>query len=533
VMNATFCRSAILTLLVLTPLTANAQAARTHTVSRILLDGKQVSSAAGVTVTPRSGPAGKSLRLQERIADGTRVDVPAHVVVVIVSTGALSTARLEPGASVTFVSTGKGEQVRTNAGQVFFDVVHDALDFFRVQYGNQIVAGVDGTAFSVIAGSKAVTFACRRDAISITKTGFLVIAAQRKKVSLVDTLSAKQPPLTYAPAPNWVLGTFANYAAAEASFQRQLTVAKNAHDRYAQANALNNIGIAQWYQGQAAAALQSHQQALAFFRALGQRDGQARALDNIGIVQTAQGRYADAQQSYEAALALYRAEGDQDGEANALMNAGIAQRFLEQNAASLDSQQQALKLFRSLNDRDGEANALGNIGIVQGILGQDAVSLQSFQQVLALHRELGDRDGEARDLNNVGIAQQSLRQYPAALQTALQALALHQQLGDRDGEARAKLNIGVLQDLQRQYAAARASAQQALALFQAVADLDGEARANQNIGATQEEQGDFDGALVSYQKALAIFQQITLRGSDVTSMETSIARVKAHLAAPK
>src|SRR5580693_2359824 len=68
---------------------------RAHTVQQILRDGTAVASAPGVTVTPRGGTPESTIRVGESIADGTRVDVPAHLVVVIVSSGNKSTITLE------------------------------------------------------------------------------------------------------------------------------------------------------------------------------------------------------------------------------------------------------------------------------------------------------------------------------------------------------------------------------------------------------------------------------------------------------
>ena len=425
-------RLAMLAVLVLgAPLAANAQTPRTHTVKQILLDGKDAPSAGG-TVTPRTGSPQPTIHRGETIADGTRVDVPAHVVVVIVSTGGASTARLEPGASITFLSTGKGELLRSNGGKTFFDVVHNTLDFFRVQYGDgdKIVAGVNGTAFSIDATNTTVTFTCTSDEVSITKTGYLVIGAERKKVSLVDTISAGQPPVTYQPTQTWTLGTFATYAKAEESYRAQLAAAQKRGDRGAEDAALTNIGNVEESQGQYAAALQSYQQALALLRELGDRDGEASALTNIGVVQEAQGQYPAALQSHQQALALFRELGDRDGEASTLNNIGIVQRAQGQYAAALQSHQQALTLFRKLGDRDGEASALGNIGNVQWAQGQYAAALQSHQQALALFRELGDRDGEALALNNIGVMQENQGQYAAALQSYQQALSIYQQLGE-------------------------------------------------------------------------------------------------------
>ena len=91
----------IAALVLLAPLSVNAQTTRTHTVKQILLDGQDVASASAM-VTLRAGTVEKTIQRGERIDDGTRVDIPAHVGVVIVSTGGASTVRLEPGASVTF-----------------------------------------------------------------------------------------------------------------------------------------------------------------------------------------------------------------------------------------------------------------------------------------------------------------------------------------------------------------------------------------------------------------------------------------------
>jgi tetratricopeptide (TPR) repeat protein len=523
--------AAVVVLVLAAPLAANAQTSRTHTVKQILLDGKDATSA-GATVTPRTGSPQPTIHRGETIADGTRVDVPAHVVVVIVSTGGASTARLEPGSSITFVSTDKGELLRSNRGKTFFDVVHKTLDFFRVQYGDKIVAGVNGTAFSIDATNTTVTFTCTSDEVSITKTGYLVIGAERKKVSLVDTISAGQPPVTYQPTQTWTLGTFATYAKAEEFYRAQLAAAQKSGDRGAEDAALTNIGNVQENQGQYAAALQSYRQAVALFRELGDRDGEARTLTNIGNVQENQGQYAAAVQSYRQAVALFRELGDRDGEASTLNNIGIVQWAQGQYAAALQSYQQALALKRKLGDRDGEARTLTDIGIVEESQGQYAAALQSHQQALALFRQLGDRDGEARALNNIGIVQRAQGQYAAALQSYQQALALFRELGGRDGEASALGNIGSVQRAQGQYAAALQSHQQALALFRELGDRDGEASTLNNIGIVQEKQSQYAAALQSYQQALSIYQQLGEHGTNVDRTTANIARVKARLGAP-
>ena len=408
---------------------AHGQTTRSHTVRQILLDGRDVAFATGVTVKAKGAPAQTTIRRNEPIADGTRVDVPAHVVVVIASTGNKSRATLEPGASITFVSTDKGEILRSNAGKTLFDVVHNSLDFFRVQYGDQITAGVSGTAFSIDARGTTVIVACTSDQVSVAKTGYLQIGTQRKKVTLFDTIVAGQKPVSYHPSQTWTLGTFTTYAEAENAFRDQLASARTSGNRNAESTTLKNIGNVQEGQGQYAAALQSYQQSLAIKRELGDRDGEARALSGIGIVQADQRQYAAALQSFQQAFALFRELGDRDGEANALNNIGSVQAYQRQYAAALKFYQQSLAIKRELGDRDGEAHSLDGIGNVQEDQGQDAAALQSHRQALALDLELGDRDSEAGTLNDIGWVQEHQGQYAAALQSYQHALAIYRQIG--------------------------------------------------------------------------------------------------------
>jgi hypothetical protein len=184
-------------------LRAAAAQSRMHTVLRILLDGKPVDAAAGVTVS-RGAIVEHMLRHGEVIPDGTRIDIPPHVIVVISSTGQKSTVTLEPGASVTFVSTGSGELVSSNGGKSIFSIVPNTLDFFRVQSSEVLTASVHGTVFSIDATTSGVTFTCARGEVNITKTGYLLIGAKRLKTSLIDVISAaQQPQVTYHPSSTW------------------------------------------------------------------------------------------------------------------------------------------------------------------------------------------------------------------------------------------------------------------------------------------------------------------------------------------
>ena len=511
---------------------ALAQSTRSHTVKQILIDGKDAASASGITVTPKGAPAQSTIRRNEPIADGTRIDVPAHVVVVIVSTGAKSTATLEPGASITFVSTGQGELMRSNTGKTLFEVAHKSLDFFRVQSGDQITAGVSGTAFSINATSKTVAFACTSDAVTITRSGYIRIGLARKPITLSDVISATgKSTISYAVNQSY-LAQFSTFTQAEAFYESQVLQADKHGDTTARIAALANVGYAQEAGGKYAAASDTFQQALALAQRAGDRDNAARITLYTGFVARHRSQYTSALVSFRQASDAYRELGDRDGEARATMNIGNVQNDQGQYAAALQSHRKALALFRELGDRDGEASALTNIGLVQEDQGQYPAALLSHQQALALYRELGGRDGEAGALTNIGSVQKDQGQSAAALQSHQQALALFRELGDRDGEARALNNIGSVQVYQGQYAAALQSYRQSLTIKRELGDRGGEASTLNNIGAVKEHQGQYAAALQSYQQALAIYQQIGAHGTNVDRTQNNIVRVQGRLGAP-
>ena len=241
-----------------------AQTPRAHTVQDILRDGKSVASADGVKVTTPAGSVETSIRRDEPIADGTRIDVPAGIEVVVVSTGGKSTATLKPGSSVTFVTTGSGELVSSNGGKAIFNIVPKSLDFFRVRSGESIMAGVHGTVFWIDSealdpSAPTVAVDCTRGAVDVTKTGYLQIGAQTRVVSLIDTISADggRTEVTYHPTKNWLLGKFASFAEAEAFFQKQVDAARQSGDNYALSAALRNLGLILWFEGRYGDALRA------------------------------------------------------------------------------------------------------------------------------------------------------------------------------------------------------------------------------------------------------------------------------------
>ena len=70
-------------------------------------------------------------------------------------------------------------------------------------------------------------------------------------------------------------------------------------------------------------AARHQQEAVAIFRDIGDRFGEARALGNLGLARQRQGRYQEAADYHQQALDLFREIGDRHGEAWALARLGV------------------------------------------------------------------------------------------------------------------------------------------------------------------------------------------------------------------
>jgi tetratricopeptide (TPR) repeat protein len=513
-------RAAVLAFLaILAPLAANAQAPRNHAVKQILLDGNDVASATGVTVTPSNGKAENVIRRGEALADGTRIDVPAKIKIILVSTGSKSATTLGPNSSFTIVQTGKGETSTVNRGEVSFSLLHGALDFFHVRGGQTFTASARGTAFWVDAAGKTSSIKCTSDEVTVSRSGYIQVGFARKPVTLSDVVSAHGRPDASYESGQANLAQFANFKQAEDYYRAQVDATRKRGDSTALLAALNNVTYVQIESGNYMAAGATADEALSLAKVGGGKDEEAHALLSAGRTRAAQGNLAQAVQMYETALSLFAMLGDPDGIARADLDIGNA-RFQEGDRAdALDSYEKALSLFEILGDPDGEARAMLDIGNVYNRQGKLADALESYRKAATFYAEADNRDGQAGVLNNIGNMQRRLGDFSEALKTQQAALSLFQELGDRDGAATALLNIGVVQYSQDKDDAAEQTLRQAATLSHTIGDRDVEAKAIGSIGAVQADQGQYSTALESYQTALTIFRETRDRYSEALALE--------------
>jgi tetratricopeptide (TPR) repeat protein len=281
--------------------------------------------------------------------------------------------------------------------------------------------------------------------------------------------------------------------------------ARQAGDPVAEAEALNNLGVAELRQGRHQQAAEQHHRALALSRQAGYAAGEARALGNLGLVHYHQGSYAKAADRYQQALTAFRQTGDREGVANVLGNLAVINQRQGHYQQAADYLQQALTVFRQTGNRDGEASALGVLADLDQRQGHYQQAAGHLQQALTVFRETGNRDGEASALDSLADIEQRQGHYQQAADHLQQALKLFRETGNQDGEAVALNGLGkaFLAAGQRDNALAHHAA--ALGIADQIGHAHEQARAHNGLGEVYSASGDIPQARHHWQQSLILY----------------------------
>ena len=254
--------------------------------------------------------------------------------------------------------------------------------------------------------------------------------------------------------------------------QAALEAAGRVGDRAAEAQAHNDLGVANTRLGRYERAVACHQQGLAIRRELGDRHGQAASLSNVSSVYAWQGRHAEALACLQESLAICRELGDRHGEAISLGNLGKAYERQGRYDQAVACHQEGLAILRELGDRQNLAVILGNLGEAYERQGWYDRAVACQEESLVIRRELGDRHGQAVSLNDVGIVHRRQGRYDRAVACHQEGLAISQELGDSRAQGETLRELGVTLCALGRPEEARAHWRQALAIFERLQSAD-------------------------------------------------------------
>jgi len=221
----------------------------------------------------------------------------------------------------------------------------------------------------------------------------------------------------------------ADYEQGRALGEEALALARRAEDCAAAALALRRLGTIAFYQGDLPGARRHLEEGLALERKNSNRQGVAVCLNNLGLVLMAQGDYAASTRCYEESLSLHRAMGDRCGTASGLINLGNVAMHQEDYARATRYFEDGLAIVREIGDKQGTAFCLISLGWTAWLQGDYEAAARETRESLVLFREMGDRQGVASGLNNLGHVAASLGEPGQAEEHYRQALKVAWEIG--------------------------------------------------------------------------------------------------------
>jgi tetratricopeptide (TPR) repeat protein len=289
---------------------------------------------------------------------------------------------------------------------------------------------------------------------------------------------------------------------------RARQAARDNGDRAAEAQALNNLGVADWRLGRYRQAAVQHERALVLCREVGDSEGEARALGNLGIVCWGLGRYEQAAEHLEQTLTMHRELGNHDSAGFTLNNLGLILQRLGRYPQAIEYHRQALALHREVGDRCGAGYALDSLALVHVRLGRYRQATGQLRRALTLFRQIGAREGEAYALDALGLVDLRLNRLGQAGEHHRRALALFREVDAREGEGDALNNLGIVYRRLGDHEQAVEHHRRSIALFRDMGDPGGVVTALNSLGETLCADGRPGRARITHVIALTIATQI-------------------------
>lgn len=256
-------------------------------------------------------------------------------------------------------------------------------------------------------------------------------------------------------------------AAVDELLLRALLLSKRDRNRFAEAEAVNALGIAYARLGQMDDAQEQYQRALSLRETIGHRRGIASTLRNLAQIALVQGRRAEARVQLDRARAL----------------------------------------FNELEDLAGLAAVDNELGVLAEEAGDYAAALTAYRQALRSREAVADRHGIAESQNNLGYAQYQLGDFDSARVFWLQAQESYRQLDDAAGQVRVEQNLGLLAIQRGEWSRAEQLLQHSLAAAERQQLAEEAAVSRRNLAELAWLRGDLQAALSQLEAAATLFDE--------------------------
>ena len=259
------------------------------------------------------------------------------------------------------------------------------------------------------------------------------------------------------------------------------------------AQALNNIGVAFYNQGNGNVALVYHNKALSIRTKLNEKKDIAASYNNIGNAYDKIGNKKEAITFHTKALKIKEEIKDSIGMARSYNNIASAYLDLPDYYKAIDNGFLALRIFEKLHNRtEALAETFNNLGIAYQNLKELDKAMVYYQQALTIHQELSNRTEIALMLNNIANIYELQGESPkfkkdeklkldSALEKYSKALFISEELEDQEMVALVNSNIGNVYWYLHNFSKALTHLNKALSVYEKLGNKIGIATAYNNL----------------------------------------------------
>lgn len=274
-----------------------------------------------------------------------------------------------------------------------------------------------------------------------------------------------------------------------------------------EANALHNIGIIHYNQGNYPLARKFYMKSLKIREQLGNKKGIADCYNRIGNVYKDRANYPLAMDYYQKSLAIREKLGDKKGIAYCYNDIGNI--YDDQgNPHALEYHLKSFKIRSEIDDKRGLADTYNNIGIYYKKEGADSLALKFYLKSFAIRKFLGDKKGIADSYNNIAIVYMFLENYSLAMEYSMKSLKIIEELNDMKGMSYLFANIGTIYQLQHNDSLAMEYYEKSFKIKEELGDKLGMSYIFNCRGWLALEIGNYEKAIENSKRGLALAKEI-------------------------
>ena len=182
---------------------------------------------------------------------------------------------------------------------------------------------------------------------------------------------------------------------AQESCTKAVELANTAHDQQRQAQALNNLGLANWTGGNLDAAAESFEKCLSLHEARSARYMGARIANNLAIISEEKGAYIRAHELASRARQIFVEYGDRRNQSYASGNLANLQMQAGRFREATELFTTADRIFVHLGELHPHHYTIGNLADIDLVLGRISAAIEKYETVMAYAKSCGDKELEA------------------------------------------------------------------------------------------------------------------------------------------